>query len=234
MFLKQHIERLIDHFIFAAVCPGCGEALPKKESPMVCLHCQQELPATGFFSINENALEKKFWGRVPLQAVGCLYYFTKESIIQRIMHLLKYQNQPNLGVQLGTLMGKQMQASRRFANIDGIVPLPLNEKRQFKRGYNQAAMIANGIAEVLQIPVLSNIIVRGNYTSTQTQKSKAERWQNMQGVFQLASTQSAQNKHLLLVDDIVTTGSTLEACSRELLKIDGLSLSIATAAYTYD
>ncbi len=158
------------------------------------------------------------------------YYFTKESGMQRLMHSFKYGGNKELGFYLGKQMGYSLLHSR-FNSIQAIVPLPLFKSKERKRGFNQAAILSNGIAEVLQKPVLNNVVIRPENTETQTKKNRVERWQNMAGRFTLLTPCPIEDKHILLVDDVVTTGATLEACATELLKIKNVQVSIATLCF---
>jgi ComF family protein len=189
------------------------------------------MPETNFELHPGNPVEKKFWGRLPLQAATAQYYFTKESLMQHLMHQFKYKVNKALGLQLGKIIGLQVKRSGRF-RADALVPLPLFPAKEKRRGYNQASIICQGMAELMKIPVLENVIIRPQFTETQTKKGRIERWKNMEGKFVLTDTNAISNKHLLLVDDVVTTGATLEACGIELLKGENVCLSIATLCYT--
>jgi ComF family protein len=144
------------------------------------------------------------------------------------MHQLKYRGNKDLGVQLGRIMGNALKSSNRFNDINALIPLPLFPSKEKKRGYNQAKVLCDGIAEILSLPVLSNVIIRPQHTETQTKKGRIERWKNIEGKFKLIDPASIQNKHLLLIDDVVTTGATLEACGNELLLAENVKLSVAT------
>jgi ComF family protein len=148
--------------------------------------------------------------------------------MQHLMHQFKYKGNKELGLQLGRLMGNALKSASRFSEIDALIPLPLFPSKEKKRGYNQATVLCDGMAEILNIPVLNNVITRPQHTETQTKKGRIERWRNIEGKFQLIDPLKIQNKHVLLVDDVITTGATLEACGNELLKADNVKLSIAT------
>ena len=167
-----------------------------------------------------NPVEKIFWGRLPLVGATAQYYFTKESLMQHLMHQFKYKRNKELGLQLGRMMGNQLKQSGRF-DVDALIPLPLFPAKEKRRGYNQATILCEGMAEIMNIPVLDNVIIRPQHTETQTKKGRIERWKNMEGKFILVRScgQYAINI-LLLVDDVVTTGATLEACGTELLKAE--------------
>lgn len=219
------------HMVFPHVCAACGSDLLNEKS-MICLHCLEELPATNFHFHANNPIEKIFWGRLPVTAATAQYYFTPGSVLQRLVHELKYNGNRELGVQLGRMMGNYLLQSNRFAFLDALVPLPLYAAKEKKRGYNQAAIICEGISEVMKLPVWNDVVCRPEHTETQTKKGRIERWKNIEGRFRLQNPQRITNKHLLLIDDVITTGATLESCGRELLTGEGTRLSIATVCYT--
>ena len=148
------------------------------------------------------------------------------------MHQLKYKGNKELGKQLGRLMGNDLLASNRFNRIDALIPLPLFAAKEKRRGYNQATVLCEGIAEMMNKEILSDVLIRTQHTETQTKKGRMERWLNMEGKFELLQPGKIQNKHVLLVDDIITTGATLEACGQELMKVDNLKLSLAAFCYS--
>jgi ComF family protein len=191
----------------------------------------EAMPETHFELHPGNPVEKKFWGRLLIQGGTAQYYFTKESLMQHLMHQFKYRKNKELGLQLGKMMGQQLKRSRRFTT-DALVPLPLFPAREKRRGYNQATILCQGISEVMQIPILDKVIIRPQFTETQTKKGRIERWKNMDGKFILVDPRAIANKHLLLVDDVITTGATIEACAMEFLKIENVRISIATLCYT--
>lgn len=177
-------------------------------------------------------MEKKFWGRVPLVSATAQYYFTPGSVIQRLMHQVKYNGKKDLGLQLGRLMGSELVQTHRFCHIDALVPLPLFPRKEKARGYNQATLLCEGMAEVMQKELLPRAVRRRQHTETQTKKGRLERWENMEGKFELVDPQAIKGMHLLLVDDIITTGATLEACAHELLKAEDTRVSLACFSYT--
>ncbi len=185
------------------------------------------MPETNFELYPNNPVEKNFWGRLPLAGATAQFYFTKESLMQHLMHQFKYKGNKELGLQFGRMMGDQLQRSHRF-EVDALIPLPLFPAKEKRRGYNQATILCKGMAENIQAPVLEDVIIRPQHTETQTKKGRVERWKNMEGKFVLVKPDAICNKHLLLIDDVVTTGATLEACGNELLKAGNVRLSIAT------
>jgi ComF family protein len=192
----------------------------------------RRLPETGFFSTIANPIEKLFYGRSEISCAGAAYYFTKDSLLQHLLIQLKYKSNKESGYFLGRMMGHSLIRSERFAGIDALIPLPLHEKKEQVRGYNQAALICEGISEVWQKPVLMDAVTRLRFTETQTNQNRLSRWQNMEGVFAVTQPAELRNRHLLLVDDVITTGATLEACGSSILAVAGSRLSIAAAAYT--
>jgi ComF family protein len=219
------------HLFFPHNCIGCGSDALQHDA-VICPKCHHSLPLTGFMPQPGNPVEKIFYGRVTIQQAGSLLYFTKNSIVQHLVFALKYRGNKEAGYYLGRLLGMEIQASARFNEVDAIIPLPLNKKKEKKRGYNQAALIAEGIQQVWNRPVINNAALRKYFTETQTHKGRTARWQNMQHVFAPGDIEGLQNKHLLLVDDVVTTGASLEACANALQVIAGVKISIATVAYT--
>jgi ComF family protein len=231
MIQLKEIKESFLHLLFPHVCSGCGTDLISEES-ILCMHCLANMPETNFHLYQNNPVEKKFWGRLPLVSATAQYYFTKESLMQHLMHQLKYKGNKELGKQLGRLMGNDLLASSRFNNIDALIPLPLFAAKEKRRGYNQATVLCEGIAEVMKIEILSDAVIRTQHTETQTKKGRIERWLNMEGKFELLHPGRIKNKHVLLVDDIITTGATLEACGQELMKADNFKLSLAAFCYS--
>jgi ComF family protein len=225
------IKDALLHLAFPHTCPGCGIDLPQQKISL-CPTCLHSLPRTGFHLHAGNPVEKIFWGRIPLAGAAAHYFFSKDSVVQRLMHCFKYRSAKETGFFLGTLMGTQLAESPRFATIDALVPLPLFPAKEKKRGYNQAQVLCEGIAQVLGKPILKDAVIRTTHTDSQTKKSRVERWQNMEGRFELRNEPVVRNRHVLLVDDVVTTGATLEACGRTILAAPGTSLSIATLCYS--
>jgi ComF family protein len=227
----KYMVQGFSHLLFPSICVGCGGDL-NHANQLVCLRCFHQLPETHFYDFPNNPIEKIFWGRVPILAASCHYYFSKQSILQNIVHQFKYEGKKQVGEQFGKLMAEALMQSPRFSEMDVLLPLPLFANRQKKRGYNQAQVLCESIAKRMKIPVLSNAMQRISATETQTHKSRIDRWRNMEGKFQLVNRASLRNKHVLLVDDIITTGATIDACASELLLVEGIRISIAALAYT--
>jgi ComF family protein len=231
MLLKEIKDALL-HLVFPHVCEGCGTDNLQAEH-LLCLRCLSSLPSTNFHMHASNPIEKIFWGRIPVTSATSQYYFTKESMMQHLMHQFKYKGNKEVGTYLGKLMGWALVESNRFSFIDALVPLPLHRSREHKRGYNQATVLCEGISSILNKPVLKNVVIRREQTETQTKKGRIQRWQNMAGKFELANPQAIKDKQVLLVDDVVTTGATLEACGQEILKAENVQLNIATLCFSF-
>lgn len=229
MYLLREINDALMHLLYPHTCTGCGsDQLPAHSQ--ICLYCLHHLPDTRFGPVTGNPVEKIFYGRLPLVTAMSAYYFTKSSVMQHLMHALKYKGNTALGIQLGRLLGEQVLQAGRI-QPDALVPLPLFPKKEKQRGYNQATLLCRGMAQVLQLPVLEQVVIRAEHTETQTRKSRIERWQNMEGRFRLSDPDSIRHKHLLLVDDVITTGATLESCGEVLLQPGETRLSIATLCF---
>ena len=224
-FISGIIESLL-HLLYPQVCEGCGsDALPSKSC--LCVRCIHNLPATGFEKNAFNPIEKMLIGRIPFEKATAQFYFTKEGLMQTLMHRFKYRGNLVLGKQLGLLMGIQLSESNRFDNIDALVPLPLFENKERQRGYNQSTVLCKAIAEVMHLPIIEDAVIRPVQTDTQTKKSRIERWKNMEGKFQLVDGSKIFGKHILLVDDVITTGATIESCATALLEGSNVKVSIA-------
>ncbi|SDS00436.1 comF family protein [Mucilaginibacter mallensis] len=215
---------------FPELCPACGESLMANEH-VICTDCLYHLPQTNFHLQPDNIVARQFWGKIKLEGAYALYFFAKGGRIQNLMHHFKYKGMQKIGNLLGNISGGQLAKSPVFNSVDVIIPVPLHKSRLKERGYNQSACFAEGLAQKLNAVVEVNNLVRAKATETQTHKSRFLRFENMQDVFTINNPESLINKHVLLVDDVITTGATLEACGIELLKIEGLKLSIATIAY---
>ncbi|MDB5199440.1 MAG: phosphoribosyltransferase [Chitinophagaceae bacterium] len=230
MNLKTNILSPLVHLFYPHVCTGCGSDLVEEDN-LLCLKCVNDLPHTNFEMHAGNPVEKIFWGRLALTAAMSEFYFAKGTLIQTLIHEFKYKGNTDVGMYLGAMIGSSLLNNNRFTKIDALIPLPLFADKEFKRGYNQATILCNGISEVTNIPVLKNNVVRNRFTQTQTKKHRTERWENVESSFEVKNPNEIKNKHILLVDDVVTTGATLEACGAEILKVQGTRLSIATLAF---
>lgn len=224
------MKTIWSHFLelfFPPLCICCENKLIANEKHL-CLSCLLSLPKTNHASTPNNKLEEYFAGRFPFEHIISFAYFTKGGIIQKIIHELKYKNNPELGIFLGKLCGKEICEIQSFANIDILIPVPIHKKRLRKRGYNQSLMITKGISDITGKPIDSDNLVRKINNPSQTKSSRFERWKNTEGIFEIIDISRFENKHLLLIDDVVTTGSTLEACAKLILKSNNSRISILT------
>jgi ComF family protein len=219
------------NLLFPRLCNGCGLYLVRGERN-ICLTCLHDLPYTDYHLHADNRAAKQLWGRLPCQAVMAMLHFKKGSRVQHLLHRLKYNGQSDLGIQLGQLLGERLNESSNFLGIDLVIPVPLHKRRERIRGYNQSKCIADGLAERLGVPVLTDVLIKPFSTASQTRKGRFSRYENLRSVFKVIDMQSIQNKHILLVDDVITTGATLEACGQVLFAAGISNLSIATVAFT--
>ncbi len=221
----------ISHLFFPQLCLGCGNDTVQNDEP-ICIECLYQLPSTNFEHIEDNAVSKALAGRVPFTQASALYYFTKQSILQSLIFQLKYKQQPNVGLALGKLMGQKLAESKLYETVDALIPLPLHPKKLQKRGYNQAQLLCEGIQAVWDKPILNHTVIRQRNTKTQTKKGRINRWENMEGVFTIDNEQLIIDKHILLVDDVMTTGASIEAFYQAVQYVSNMKISICTLAYT--
>lgn len=217
--------------VFPKVCYACGKSLFKTEE-CICTHCLYHLPQTQFHLYPDNPVIKLFWGRVDIHAASSMYLFTKGSKVQHLIHHLKYRGRKEIGTSLGKYYGRELKKSPLFSTAELVVPVPLHRKKLKKRGYNQSELFARGIADSMKAASPANALVRTKASETQTRKSRFTRWKNVEEVFRVTEPEILKGKHILLVDDVVTTGSTLEACAAKILEIPGTQVSVATIATT--
>lgn len=217
--------------IFPKVCYACGKSLFKRED-CVCTHCLYHLPKTNFHLFSDNPVIKLFWGRTNIHSASSLYSFTKGSKVQHLIHQLKYRGKKEIGTSLGKYYGKELKMSPMFSTANVVLPVPLHIKKLKKRGYNQSETFAEGIAESMNAETSSGILIRTFASSTQTKKSRFARWKNVEEIFTITCHEKLEGKHVLLVDDVVTTGATLEACANKILEIPNTKVSVATIATT--
>ena len=215
------------HLFYPNVCVVCGnELLPGEEG--ACLQCLYKLPKTHNFTEPDNDAEKLMAGRIPFERIASYCVYTKEGTLPPLIHHLKYRHKQEIGLLLGRMFGKDLIGSEFLNSVDLIVPVPLHPKREKRRGYNQAGIIAKGLSEATGLPVSTNNLIRIVYNPTQTKRTKTQRWENVKDIFKVADPLLFERKHLLLVDDVITTGSTLEACGAALQACKDVKISIAT------
>ena len=214
--------------LFPRVCVACNAPLMQNEKHL-CARCLLDLPQTRFHLQPNNAIEKSFWGRLPIVSAYAFVYFKKGGAAQHILHEIKYKGNTELAIFMGRLYGSILREAG--ITLDALAAIPLHSSKLRKRGYNQSQLIAQGLSEGLGIPDISNGLKRTHATQTQTRKSRFDRWQNVEAVFELKETTLFENKHVLLIDDVITTGATIEACGQTILSAPGCRLSIASIAY---
>ena len=213
---------------FPRCCLLCGERLQKGEEH-VCFRCLASLPRTHLHK--ENELEKSLWGKLPIERANAFLFYAKGGDVRKLLFELKYYGNADLGDFLGRCMASELIPSGFFKDIDCIIPVPLHPNKLRQRGYNQSELLAEGIASVTHIPVVNRLLVRSKDIETQTHKGNYERWENVREVFECLSPEDLKDKHVLLVDDVLTTGATIVACSDALGKIPGLRISVLTLAW---
>ena len=215
------------NLFYPHLCIGCGSDL-LSHKVLLCLSCIGELPHTSFETYPNNPIEKMLIGRLKIAAATSGFYFAKGELIQFLIHDLKYNGNKEAGIYLSEIMGENLQKSGRFNNIDYLIPLPLFADKEYKRGFNQAEVICDGLSNSMHIPVLAKNVVRIRFTETQTKKHRTERWDNVNESFKVMDESVLKNKHILLVDDVITTGATLDACAQVINRIEGIKISVAT------
>ena len=216
--------------LYPELCFSCEELLVKGEN-VLCTSCILHLPRTNFHKYENHKMEKQFWGKVLVENVAAFFYFEKKGKVQRLMHQLKYQKHPEIGERVGSLYAAELLSDKKFNSLDYIIAIPLHKKKMKIRGYNQSLCFANGLAMQFKIPVLKNRLIRTKNNATQTRKSRFERYKNVAMVFKIKNPSGFINKHVLLVDDVMTTGSTLTACIQLFNQIEGCKISVLTIAY---
>lgn len=213
--------------IFPRVCQSCRTPLLKGEQT-ICTKCIATLPYTRYWEYNDNPVAQKFWGQVDIVAATSLLHFRKGTKIRKLVHLLKYKGNTDVGYKLGLLLGSNIKQNSHFSDVDIVVAVPLHPKKQKKRGYNQSDFIADGVAEALGATPMPNLIRRKQNNETQTRKNRVERYQNVRSIFEVLEPSLAAGKHILIVDDVITTGATVESCAAELLSSTSCKVSIAS------
>lgn len=214
---------------YPSICCACGNHLYEGEE-CICVSCRMSMPYTFDENLHENSTYKVFLGRVRIKAASSLFYFKKKSRVQNLLHQLKYKNHEELGKELGKMHSYQMINSELFNALDYVVPVPLHPEKFKKRGYNQATLIAIGYAEGLNIDLREDLLKRKINTNTQTNKTRFERYENMESVFECSDFASVIGKNILLVDDVITTGSTIESCATTLINAGASNVYIASIA----
>ena len=215
--------------IFPKICAGCGNSLWKHED-VICRFCEYHLPKTNFHSDPENPVARLFWGRVTVESSAAFLYFNKGNTVQRLVHQLKYKGRKDIGIFLGARYGQLLGCISPFNTVDTIIPVPLHKKKYMQRGYNQSEQFAIGLSGSMGLALDKHLLTRTKDTETQTRKSRFRRYQNVREIFTIKNPDLWAGKHLLLVDDVITTGATIESCILALSGIPDVKISIACIA----
>ena len=214
---------------FPHLCLACGkDSIPDHE--ILCLSCTYFLPKSKQHLYPENRFKDRFWGRLSIQGAGAYMYYSKEGSSQKLLRKLKYQGYRQIGIELGRQYGRLLKSAPLFSGIDLIIPIPLHPRKLRKRGFNQSDAFAKGLSESMEIPWNANGLIRTLETPSQTTKSRMERFANVEHAFQIPTPDLLRGKHILLVDDVLTTGATLEAAGRKILDVSGTTLSMSCIA----
>ena len=223
-------SRLLD-LISPRVCVVCGERLTVTEETL-CSKCFQHLPRTDFGQdLYENVMAKLFWGQIAIEKATALFYYEPHAETAHILYELKYKNHPEIGEVMGRMMARELQRSGLFDDIDALVPVPLAKKREHERGYNQSLELAKGVSEVTGLPIYDQVVRRTKFVGSQTHRGRWERNENVEDVFELADGNSIRGRHLLLIDDVVTTGATIIACAKEMQKASDVKISVLALGF---
>jgi len=224
-------ENLIN-VLFPKVCSGCSNHLLSNEN-VICTICRHEIPLTNHHLNPENEAIKKFYGKIPVEFASTLVYFHKKGIVQEMIHNLKYRGHEEIGAVLGEWQAENLKKLPITNSFDEIIPVPLHKKRLKERGYNQVSSFGLALSKKLKINYNPNILSRSVYSKTQVKKNLLNRTEVLEHIFEVNFSEKDYDKHFLLIDDVLTTGSTLEACGRELLKIPGAKISVVCMAMSH-
>lgn len=218
--------------IFPNRCRACERNLVRNEK-ILCTFCHYRLPRTNYHLMPENPVVKQFWGKTNVHNATAFFFFRKGDHVQHLIHLLKYKGDKEIGLKLGNMFGCDLNESKLYQDVDFLIPVPLHAGRRLSRGYNQSEVIARGLEETLKVPVNTGLLSRTKATATQTKKKRFTRYENMKEVFKIKNLPEVHGKHFLIIDDVITTGSTVAACAEKLLEIPGSKISVAALAYAY-
>jgi len=217
------------NFFYPYSCISCGNVLFPYEH-FLCLHCLYNLPETRYHEFEKSPLSLLFLGRASVENTGAFLFYKKGTQVQKILHHLKYKGMKEIGSFLGNIYGMQLIQQEKWNTVDIVIPIPLHKKKEKKRGYNQSEWIAKGLSAGMQIPYNTSLLIRSDFTETQTKKSRFHRWKNVEDVFQLTDLTALKNKHVLVCDDVLTTGATLEAAIQKLAAVPFIKISVVTLA----
>ncbi|NDV15256.1 ComF family protein [Muricauda sp. TY007] len=219
----------INNILLPRVCFGCNAQLFREER-ILCAVCRHDVPLTDYNFLEENAVDRIFYGRIPIKKAASFVFFSKNGLIKNLLHWLKYKNQEQIGGFFGDWCGAQLKESGELGHIDAVVPVPLHPKKLKKRGYNQVALFARTIAENLGAEYCDDWLIKVKNIKTQTKKGRQSRWESSKDAFDLNASNSGKFKHVLLVDDVITTGATIESCAQTLLQQKNIEVSVLSMA----
>ena len=229
----SYIYNLWDDFIsllFPRLCYACGNHLLRNEN-LICTECYVVIPRTNYHIEKENPVARLFWGRCLIEKAAAFSFYNKGSRIRNLIHNLKYKGIKEVGYELGRIYGLSLKSSGFTADVDQIIPVPLHLSKKRIRGFNQSDIISMGIADVTGLPVDTVSLARIKVSATQTKRSRYDRWTNVEDIFHVTDPEIIKGRHILLVDDVITTGSTIESCANELLKVEGVKVSVVALAF---
>lgn len=229
----SYIYNLCDDFIsllFPRLCYAYGNHLVRNEK-LICTECYIVIPRTNYHIEDKNPVEQLFWGRCMIEKAAAFSYYNKGSRIRNLIHNLKYKGIKEIGYELGRIYGLSLKSSGFTSDIDLIIPVPLHPSKKRIRGFNQSDLISTGLADVTGLPVDIYSLARITVSASQTRRSRYDRWTNVEGIFRVNEPDMIRGRHILLVDDVITTGSTIESCANELLKVEGVKVSVVALAY---
>jgi ComF family protein len=230
------LYELWDDFIsllFPRLCFACGNHLVRNES-LICTACYVSIPRTDYHLNADNPVAQLFWGRCLIERAAAFSYYAKGSRIRNLIHKLKYSGIKEIGYELGRIYGSSLKSSGFLSGIDLLIPVPLHPSKKRMRGFNQSEYISAGVSDVTGLPLSTGCLVRTVLTATQTNRSRYDRWTNVEGIFRVAEPGVIRGKHVLIVDDVITTGSTIESCVNELLKVEDVKVSVIAIGYAVE
>jgi ComF family protein len=229
----NYLNYLLDDFIsllYPRLCYACGDYLLRNEK-LFCTECYVLIPRTNFHLEEENPVAQLFWGRCMIEKATAFSFYNKGSRIRNLIHSLKYKGIQEVGFELGRIYGNTLKSNGFTTGIDLIIPVPLHPSKRRKRGFNQSDLISAGLSEATGIPMDTDSLIRISVSDTQTKRSRYERWTNVEGIFRITEPENLTGRHILLIDDVITTGSTIESCTNELLTVEGVRVSVVALAY---
>ena len=229
----NYFTDLLDDFIsllYPRLCYACVNHLLRNEK-LICIECYVLIPRTNYHLAEENPVAQLFWGRCLIEKAAAFSFYNKGSRIRNLIHSLKYKGIQEVGFELGRIYGLTLKSSGFTKDIDLIIPVPLHPSKKRRRGFNQCDLISSGLSEVTGLPVDTDSLIRITVSDTQTKRSRYERWTNVEGIFMVTEPGNLRGRHILLIDDVITTGSTIESCTNELIKVEGVRVSVVALAF---